>query len=102
MENSMNRSFAPIADDVEFVVTEIVDAAFQVHQTLGPGLLESAYEACFCHELTRRSLPWLRQVPVDIIYADLSIPGGLRIDVLVADSVIVEIKAVEEMKPLFE
>jgi len=69
---------------------------------LGPGLLESVYESCIVHELTRRGLKCDRQVPVTIEYEDLRIENGLRIDLLVEDIVIVELKAVDEMNPVYE
>lgn len=93
---------APISDATEEIARQIVDAAFHVHSALGPGLLESVYETCLCHELTKRGLPYARQVAVDIVYADIRIAGGLRIDIVVADSIIIELKAVEQMNPLFD
>lgn len=69
---------------------------------LGPGLLESVYESCIVHELARRGLKCARQVPVTIEYEDLRIENGLRIDLLVEDIVIVELKAVDEMNPVYE
>lgn len=98
----MNPSMTSIPESVEQVATEVVDAAFKVHQKLGPGLLESVYEACLCHELTKRGCRCVRQAPVSITYDDLQIEAGLRIDLIVNDAVVVELKAVEEMKPLFE
>lgn len=98
----MNEKFVPIAELVEKVAKEVVDAALKVHQTLGPGLLESVYEACLCHELGKRGLRFARQLPLSIIYDDLQIDAGLRIDILVEDSLIVELKAVEQMIPLYE
>jgi GxxExxY protein len=87
---------------VEEIAREVVDAAFKVHQTLGPGLLESVYETCLCYELTKRGLKSARQFPVNIAYDEILIEAGLRIDLLVESSIVVEIKAVDEMKPLFE
>ena len=98
----MKQAFEPIPASVEDIARQIVDAAFKVHQTLGPGLLESVYKTCLCHELSKRGLACSRQLPVSIAYDDILIEAGLRIDILVADSVILELKAVEEMNPLFE
>jgi len=81
---------------------EIVDAAMKVHTALGPGLLESAYEACLKHELTRRGLKVLSQVTLPVIYDGVKIDVGYRIDLLVEDAVIVELKAVEKLTPLNE
>jgi GxxExxY protein len=81
---------------------EIVDAAMKVHTTLGPGLLESAYEGCLKHELTKRGLKVLSQVTLPVIYDGVKIDVGYRIDLLVEDAVIVELKAVERLTPLNE
>jgi GxxExxY protein len=98
----MGQEVELISNEVERVAREIVDSAFKVHQTLGPGLLETVYEVCLTHELTKRGLKCLRQAPVNITYDDLMIEAGLRIDLVVENAVVVELKAVEEMKPLFE
>ena len=94
--------FSQISDATEQVAKEIVDSCYKVHLALGPGLLESVYESCLVHELTRRGLKCQRQVPVDIEYEGLRIEGGLRIDLLVEDAVVVELKAVDDMNPVFE
>jgi len=73
----------------------IVDSAYAVHSALGPGLLESVYELCFCHELGKRGLAYRRQVVVPIVYDGIAFEEGLRLDVLVEDLVICELKAVE-------
>ena len=71
----------------------IIGAAIEVHKTLGPGLLESAYEECLCHELSLRRIPYKRQVPLPIKYKGKELECGYRIDILVDDSIIVELKA---------
>ena len=81
---------------------EIVDAAFCVHKNLGPGLLEKIYEACFCHELSKRGLKSQRQIEIPIIYDGIKFNEGLRLDVLVEDLIICELKAVENMNPVWE
>ena len=88
---------------LEALATQVVDAAFQVHRKLGPGLLESIYETCFCLELKKKGITCERQKPVIIKYdgIELSEPA-LRLDVLVESKIVVEIKAVEEHKRLFE
>ncbi len=87
---------------VERTATQIVDGAFKVHQGLGPGLLESVYETCLEYELRKRGLKVLRQLSVPILYDGKKLDGELRLDLLVEDSVIVEVKAVERLIPLFE
>lgn len=78
----------------------ITGAAIRVHSTLGPGLLESAYETCLIYELEKQNLPARRQVLVPIRYEGLKIDNGYRIDLLVGDRVVVELKAVEAILPV--
>ncbi len=93
--------YAPISDKAESLAKAIVDAAYAVHSTLGPGLLENVYEVCFCHELTKRGLSYRRQVVVPIVYDGITFDEGLRLDVLVEEMVICELKAVEVIHPVF-
>ena len=86
----------------EKIAGKIVDAAFHVHYELGPGLLERVYEICFCHELSKRNLKYKRQVEIPIIYDGIKFDEGFRLDVLVEDLVICELKAVDEMNPVWE
>jgi GxxExxY protein len=79
---------------------EIIGALIAVHRALGPGLLESAYEACFCHELHLRGLAFERQRPVGITYKGLAVDCGYRIDVLVHRHTVVELKSVERLLPI--
>ncbi|WP_396133754.1 GxxExxY protein, partial [Chamaesiphon sp. OTE_75_metabat_556] len=72
----------------------------KVHTVLGPGLLESAYEACLCYELTKAGLKVEQQKPIPLIYEEVKLDCGYRLDLLVEDRVIVEIKAVESLSPL--
>ena len=82
------------------VTGQIVDSAMRVHSRLGPGLLESAYEACLAYELQKRGLELHRQLPLPIIYDGLRLDAGYRIDILVERTVIVELKAVEAINPV--
>jgi GxxExxY protein len=88
--------------DINEVSGNIVDAAMKVHTVLGPGLLESAYEACLTHELRKRGRKVLVQVGLPVLYDDIELDVGYRIDLLVDDCVIVELKAVEKILPLHE
>ena len=92
----------PLPGEIDGVATEIVDSAYKVHAALGPGLLESVYEECLAHELKQRGLSVRRQVPVPVVYDELRLNTGFRLDLLVANLVIVEVKAVEKLIPLFE
>jgi len=79
---------------------EIIAACIEVHKALGPGLLESAYEACLCHELTLRDLRFKRQFPIGIKYKNVNLDCGFRLDIIAEDKVIIEIKAVEKIMPV--
>ncbi len=79
------------------IATQIVDAAFRIHVALGPGLLESAYEALLTHELQKRGLRVTRQEPIPIVYEGVHLEVGYRADLIVEDKVIVEIKSVERL-----
>jgi len=80
----------------------IIGAAMDVHRALGPGLLESAYEECLCHELGLRDLRVLRQVAIPVRYIGIELDCGYRLDLVVSDLVVVEIKAVENLLPIHE
>ena len=82
------------------VAVAIVDAAYQVHRTLGPGLLESAYEAILVHELRKRGLDVAVQVPVPVVYETVRLDAGFRADLIVEDSVIVELKSLDKVAPV--
>lgn len=97
----MQIKYAPISDEEERIAKMIVGSAYAVHKALGPGLLESVYEVCFCHELTKCGLSFLRQVVVPIVYDSITFDEGLRLDVLVEELVICELKAVQTMHPVF-
>ena len=94
-------NFKQTTEKEEQVAERIVDAAYKVHKALGPGLLEKVYEFCFCHELTKASLSYQKQVSVPINYDGIKIDEGLRLDVLVENLVICELKAVDQMNPVY-
>ena len=80
--------------------TAILGAAIKIHSTLGPGLLESAYETCLLYELEKEGLAGRRQVPIAIRYEGLAIDNGYRVDLLIGGLVVVELKAVEALPPV--
>jgi GxxExxY protein len=86
--------------DLEQIATVIVDAAIQVHRTLGPGLLESAYQRCLAYELRSRGLRVDCEVLLPIVYRDQRIDAGYRVDMLVEDCIIVENKTVDQFLPI--
>lgn len=86
--------FLPIPPEIERIAKEIVDIAIKIHKELGPGLLESIYQKCFMYELRKRGIPFIAQKVVPIYYDGVLVQEeGLRLDILVADEIIVEIKA---------
>ncbi|HEY3104243.1 MAG TPA: GxxExxY protein [Pyrinomonadaceae bacterium] len=80
----------------------IVDAAMKVHSALGPGLLESAYAACLRHELVKRGLRVASEVPVPVVYDGIKLEAGYKLDLLVEDTVVVELKAIEALAPIHQ
>jgi GxxExxY protein len=88
-----------IAEDV---TKAIIGAGIEVHKALGPDLLESAYEECLCYELKQSGLDYARQVPLPVSYKEVKLDCGYRIDIIVQDMVIVELKAVEFLLPVHE
>jgi GxxExxY protein len=86
----------------EEIGKEIVDIAFTLHTSLGPGLLEKVYERCFCYELTKRNIAYTTQKKVPIIYDGLVFEEALQLDILVEDMIIIELKAQENYHPVWE
>ena len=82
------------------IAKQVVDAAYKVHSTLGPGLLESVYEVVLTHELKRRGLAAIRQVPIPVKYDSIVFDEGFRADILVEDKLILELKSVETVAPV--
>ena len=79
---------------------KLIGAAIEVHRHLGPGLLESAYEECLCHELSAREIPFQRQLPLPVSYKEVKLDCGYRLDLLVGGEVVVELKAVERLESI--
>lgn len=86
----------------EEVTEQVIGAAIDVHRVLGPGLLESAYEHCLCHELQLRGMRFERQVELPLFYKDLRVPLGYRADIIVEQCVVLELKAVERLLAVHE
>jgi len=82
------------------IAKEVVDAAFCIHTTLGPGLLESVYDTVLAYELGRRGLRTVRQQPIPVVYEGVRIDTGFRADLIIEDKVIVEVKSVELLAPV--
>jgi GxxExxY protein len=97
-EVTSQNSIVPFADGTDVVI----GACIEVHRQLGPGLLESTYEACVCHELTLRGVPFRRQVSIPLAYNGLSLDCAYRLDLLVDAQVVLELKVVERLLPIHE
>jgi GxxExxY protein len=100
--NLYDNHLDPIPKELDIIGKSIVDAAYSVHKNLGPGLLEKVYEICFCHELAKRGLSFRRQVDIPVVYDNIVFEEGLRLDVLVENEIICELKAVEIVNPVWE
>ena len=87
---------------VNQVTEQIIASAIEVHRALGPGLLESAYEACLVYELTQRGIHFQRQAPLPVVYKDVLIDCGYRLDLLVEQQIIVELKAIDRLAPIHD
>jgi GxxExxY protein len=95
-------NFQPLSPKEELIGKAIVNAAYKVHLALGPGLLEKVYEVCLAHELQKSRFEVKRQIEIPINYDGITFSEGLRLDMLVDDLVIIELKAVDLMNPVFE
>ncbi len=94
------RKYLPLTEKEERAARKIVQSALEVHRRIGPGLLESVYETCFCHELSKHGLHFTKQITIPIRYDNLSFESALRIDVLVEECVICELKSLEFILPV--
>ena len=87
---------------VNEITEAVLGAAIEVHRAIGAGLLESAYSQCLCYELNLRKLPFALELPLPVLYKGLKLDCGYRVDLVVADTVVVEVNAVERLTPLHE
>jgi GxxExxY protein len=102
MDKPVQKRFVPIPIEAEVVGKKALDAAFAVHSALGPGLLESVYEACLAHKLRQQKVLAETQVEMPVTFEGIQITTGLRLDLLAGKLVIVELKSVETIIPLYE
>jgi GxxExxY protein len=94
------RVYEPLPRTVEDTATQAVDAAYSIHKALGPGLLESVCESCFARELAKRGIEFKKRLELPVVYDGVRMDAGLRLDFLVGDSIVVELKAVEALLPV--
>lgn len=88
--------------DINEITGQIIGAAIEVHKALGPGLLESAYEECLCHELNIRNISFQRQKSLPIEYKGVKLDCGYRLDVVVEEAIILELKACDRLEPIHQ
>jgi len=106
-ENSMFPMFSMVKSKKPMIknnplVSEVINCTIEVHKTLGPGLLESAYEACLCREFEIRNIPFQRQVPLTFEYKGMQMDCAYRMDIVVAESLLLELKSVDQFQPIHE
>ncbi len=90
------------SERINFPTEKIIGCAIEVHKAIGPGLLESAYEECLCYELAQNGLTFQRQVPLPVVYKDVKLDCGYKLDILVENTVIIELKAVDRIIAIHE
>ena len=98
----MDKNYLEISEEEELIGKAIVDAAYKVLKELGPGLLEKVYEVCFCHVLKEKGFDVQRQVKIPIVFDGITFDEGLRLDVMVNELVICELKAVDLVNPAWD
>jgi GxxExxY protein len=92
----------PSMRNINEITHDVIGAAIEVHRQLGPGLLESAYRECLTREFILREIPFHREMPIPLEYKGVKLEAGYRLDFLVADSVVVEIKAIDALAPIHD
>jgi GxxExxY protein len=101
-QSNTEKAHKPLTERERWLTTQVMDIAITIHKFLGPGLLESVYEKCFCYELSKRNIHYVVQKNVELIYDKLVISDGLRIDILIDDLIIVGLKAQDIYHPVWE
>ena len=91
-----------LSPELEYIGKVVVNSAFKVHKELGPGLLEKIYEICLAHEIKKAGITVIRQLDIPIVYDGITFDEGFRLDLLVDDKIIVEVKAVDVVNPVWE
>ena len=101
-QSSTEKIHKPLTERERWLTSQIMDIAITIHKFLGPGLLESVYEKCFCYELSKRDISYVVQKNVELVYDKLIISDGLRIDILVDNLIIIELKAQDIYHPVWD
>lgn len=102
IQSSAIKIHKPLTERERWLTSQIMDIAITIHKFLGPGLLETVYEKCFCYELAKRDISYVVQKNVELVYDKLIISDGLRIDILIDNLIIVELKAQEIYHPVWD
>lgn len=102
MEMKNGKVHEPLSGREKYLTGQVVGIAIAIHRALGPGLPVQVYERCFCHELHKREIGYVRQHKIDLVYDDIRIEDGLQIDILIDDLIIIELKAQEAHHPAWE
>lgn len=100
--NSILNKYNDVPDATNALSGVVVDAIFKVHKELGPGFLEKVYEECLCMELSDRKIPFMRQQPVKMVYNGRQVPADFRLDLVVDNKILLELKAVDQLHPIHE
>jgi GxxExxY protein len=101
-QRDTEKEYLPLSEREKWLAQEIVNIAFTIHKTLGPGLLESIYQRCFCYDLAKRNIFYTNQQLVSLKYDNLILDDSLRLDILVDNLIIIELKAQENYHPVWE
>lgn len=102
MEENLKEQFEPLSPRENYLAKIVIDIAFKIHKALGPGLLESVYEKCFCYELKKQGIPYINQQLIPVRYEEMIIDNALKIDILVDDLLILELKAQDIYHPVWD
>ena len=96
------EKYNDVPDELNLLSRQVVDSIFKVHQAFGPGYLEKVYEECLCIEFSDRKIPFQRQAPLRLEYNGRQVPADFRLDLVVANKILIELKAVEALHPVHE
>lgn len=97
-----NHSFKPALEKEQWLTWQLMNIAITIHKALGPGMMKNVYEKCFCYELSKRNILFTRQQPVPIVYNSMNIGEGIKIDLMIDDLILIEIKTEADYQPVWE
>jgi len=97
-----SNNFKPVLENEQWLTWQLMNIAITIHRALGPGMEEAVYEKCFCYELSKRNIPFTRQQPVPIVYNSMNIGEGIKIDLIIDELILIEIKTEVDYQPVWE